>query len=72
MGNAEYHHGFEEAHLRPQEAAAWLGCVTKRTLDNWRWQRRGPRYVKVGGRVVYRRSDLETFMAACAVEIRQK
>jgi hypothetical protein len=29
-------------------AAAWLGCVRPRTLDNWRSQSRGPRFVRRG------------------------
>ena len=49
------------------EAGAFLG-IHPRTLNNWRSQRRGPTYVKMGGRVVYRRYDLEAYMAACEVE----
>jgi hypothetical protein len=29
-----------------------------------RWQGRGPRYLKIGGRVVYRQQDIEAFEAA--------
>jgi hypothetical protein len=32
-----------------------------RTLERWRWLKRGPRYIKVGGRVLYRLSDVEAF-----------
>ncbi len=35
-----------------------------RTLEQWRWQGRGPRYLKIGGSVVYRLSDIEAFEAA--------
>jgi hypothetical protein len=31
----------------------WGGAVGRGTLANWRAQRRGPPYVKVGARVVY-------------------
>jgi len=48
------------------EAGAFLG-IHPRTLNNWRSQKRGPTYVKMGERVVYRRSDLEAYMAACEV-----
>ncbi len=48
------------------EAGEFLG-IHPRTLNNWRSQRRGPIYIKMGGRVVYRRSDLEAYMAACEV-----
>jgi hypothetical protein len=43
-------------------AARWL--VSPRTLEQWRWQGRGPRYLKIGGRVVYRQQDIEAFEAA--------
>lgn len=40
-------------------AGRWL--ISPRTLEQWRWQGRGPRYLKIGGRVVYRLSDIEAF-----------
>lgn len=44
----------EPGYLRPRELAErWLGVVTMSTLDNWRSQKRGPRFVKIGGRVLY-------------------
>jgi hypothetical protein len=43
-------------------AERWL--ISPRTLEQWRWQGRGPRYLKIGGRVVYRLSDVEIFEAA--------
>lgn len=42
------------------EAARILG-LKRQTLANWRGLK-GPRYVKLGGRVVYRISDLEDFL----------
>jgi hypothetical protein len=30
-----------------------------RTLERWRWLGQGPRYRKIGGRVVYRIEDVE-------------
>ena len=38
--------------------------ISSRTLENWRWLGRGPAYLKVGGRVLYRIEDVETFEAA--------
>jgi hypothetical protein len=38
--------------------------ISSRTLEQWRWQGRGPRYLKIGGRVVYRLSDIEEFERA--------
>ncbi len=50
-------------HLDQKDLAKrWL--MSPRTLEQWRWQGRGPRYLKIGGRVVYRLSDIEAFEAA--------
>jgi hypothetical protein len=38
--------------------------ISPRTLEQWRWQGRGPRYLKICGRVVYRISDIEACEAA--------
>lgn len=35
--------------------------LSPRTLERWRYQGAGPQYLKVGGRVVYRLTDIETF-----------
>jgi hypothetical protein len=35
--------------------------LSPRTLERWRWERRGPRHLKVGGRVLYRLEDVEAF-----------
>ncbi|MFN3701591.1 MAG: helix-turn-helix transcriptional regulator [Alphaproteobacteria bacterium] len=35
--------------------------ISPRTLERWRWLGTGPRYHKIGGRVVYRNSDIEEF-----------
>jgi hypothetical protein len=45
-----------------QLARRW--SLSPRTLERWRWLRQGPEYLKVGGRVVYRAEDIETFEAA--------
>jgi hypothetical protein len=37
--------------------------ISPRTLEQWRWQGRGPQYLKIGGRVVYRLQDVEQFEA---------
>ena len=36
-------------------------CMSHRTLERWRWLNQGPRYLKIGGRVVYRLEDVEAF-----------
>ncbi len=42
-----------------QLARRW--SLSPRTLERWRWRERGPAYLKVGGRVVYRLEDVEAF-----------
>lgn len=49
--------------LRCEDAAAFLGLAPA-TLDNWRSLGRGPKFVKLGARVVYARDELERFQAA--------
>lgn len=49
--------------LKNKEAADRLGILPG-TLDQWRWQGKGPRFVKVGARVMYREQDLEDWIAA--------
>ncbi len=49
-------------HLHQVELARrWK--LSPRTLERWRWLGQGPRYLKIGGRVVYRVEDIETFEA---------
>ena len=38
--------------------------LSPRTLENLRWKRKGPPYLKLGGRVVYRVDDVETYERA--------
>ena len=35
--------------------------ISHRTLERWRWKQEGPIFVKLGGRVVYRLEDIESF-----------
>jgi len=42
-------------------AARWR--MSPRTLERWRWSGKGPAFVKLGGRVVYRLDVIETFEA---------
>lgn len=49
-------------HLNQLELARrWT--LSPRTLERWRWTGVGPRYVKVGKRVVYREEDVQDFEA---------
>jgi predicted site-specific integrase-resolvase len=49
-------------HLNQTELAARWN-ISHRTLERWRWTGEGPQYIKIGGRVVYRQEDVETFEA---------
>jgi hypothetical protein len=52
----------DERHLNQIELARrWR--ISPRTLERWRWRKMGPRYIKIGGRVVYRLADIEAFEA---------
>ncbi len=37
--------------------------ISHRTLERWRWLGLGPLFIKVGGRVIYRLEDVETYEA---------
>ena len=54
--------------LTEQEAAEYLG-QSHRTLQQWRWQNRGLKYIKVGRNVRYRVEDLKKFIENNAVDI---
>jgi len=45
-------------------AAELLGGLSVRTLERWRIEGRGPRFVRVGRRVMYRAEDLAAFVEA--------
>lgn len=44
--------------LNVVQAAAYLG-LKRQTLDNYRWAGGGPQYRKHGGRVLYKRDELD-------------
>lgn len=49
-------------HLTPVEVVTrWKHTVTMATLANWRSNGSGPKYLKIGGRVLYRRADIEAW-----------
>ncbi len=50
----------KETHLNQLELAVRWG-ISHRTLELWRWTGEGPKFLKVGGRVVYRLSDVEEY-----------
>ena len=55
--------------LNTQEAAAYLG-IQPNTLEVWRCKHKGPRYAKLGSRVMYDIEDLEDWFASRCVHTR--
>ena len=55
--------------LSVHASAKYLGDICPRTMDNWRSQGRGPRYVRVGRRIMYRIVDLDAYLDARTVEV---
>ncbi|MEA9885345.1 helix-turn-helix domain-containing protein [Xanthomonas campestris pv. raphani] len=53
--------------LKCPAAAAYLG-LSSSALDKMRHEGRGPRYLKIGGRVFYRQADLDAYLDASIVE----
>ncbi len=53
---------FSEDKLYQTDDPALLALGSRQTLAHWRSQGRGPTYVKVGGRVVYRGADLNRWL----------
>lgn len=53
--------GFPPRYLRTPEAARFVG-LSIRTLEKHRTYGTGPRYSKLGGRVVYRLEDLQAWV----------
>ena len=50
-------------HLRPKDLAErWQ--MSSKTLARWRWAGEGPRFLKVSGKVLYRKEDVREFEAA--------
>jgi predicted DNA-binding transcriptional regulator AlpA len=47
--------------LRPQEVAEWLRN-TQSTLGTWRQEHRGPAFIRIGGRVLYRRDAVAEWL----------
>ena len=50
----------KNARLTP-EALAERWEIETDTLTQWRWNGRGPKFLKIGGRVRYRLEDIEVF-----------
>lgn len=53
--------------LRGTSAAEYLG-ISASTLEKMRHEGRGPRYLKLGGRVFYQVKDLDSYIQRSLVE----
>lgn len=54
--------------MTPPEVAALLR-VRVSTLRAWRSRGKGPSYVKIGGRILYRRAVVEEYVSTRDVEV---
>jgi len=50
--------------LSRTQAAAYIG-MKPNTLDKWRYQGEGPRFLKLGSAIRYERSDLDAYLDSC-------
>jgi len=55
--------------LNTDEAAEFLG-VKPNTLEVWRTKKKGPKYSKIGSRVLYDINDLEEYFSSRSVHTR--
>jgi hypothetical protein len=53
--------------LTTAEAASWLKCSVA-ALKKWRFQERGPAFLRIGRMIRYHRHDLECFVQRHAVK----
>ena len=47
-----------------QEQLAVRWQMSPRTLEQWRWLGKGPRFLKIGSRVLYREEDVAAWETA--------
>ena len=49
-------------YLTPKKVSQrWRGIATERTLSNWRCLGTGPKYTKIGGRILYPVDEIEAW-----------
>lgn len=59
----------EAIYLTPQEVSdRYRGRVAVRTLANWRCLGIGPRFSKIGGRILYSLSEIQKWESRCTAE----
>lgn len=58
-----------DRYLTPRELVErWRNEICVRTLANWRCQSIGPRYTKLGGKILYRLSEVTRWEEARTVD----
>jgi len=58
----------EKERFNHKEAAAYLG-IAQQTLYNWRNQRRGADYLRIGSKIIYLKSDLDKFIESHKIRL---
>jgi phosphopantetheinyl transferase (holo-ACP synthase) len=54
----------EVVHLNQKQLAVrW--SISEASLERWRCEGIGPRYLKIGGRVLYRQIDIDAYEESC-------
>lgn len=56
----------KDVFVTPEHLAEQLG-VSQKTLNKWRWEGRGPEYVKFGSCVRYSKVAVQDFISASVV-----
>ncbi|MDJ1113205.1 helix-turn-helix transcriptional regulator [Microbacterium dauci] len=59
-------------YLSPEQLTERLPGVSKRQLQRWRDEGKGPRYAKLGKSVVYREVDVDAWVANNLVSTREQ
>ena len=54
----------EVAHFNQKQLAA-RRCISEATLERWRSEGLGPKFLKLCGRVLYRQVDIEAYEESC-------
>lgn len=59
----------EKKFLTPRQLTErWGGEIHERTLANWRASSRGPRYLRIGGKILYDIEDVEAYESGRKVQ----
>jgi len=54
--------------LTEAEAAQMIAGLKPQTLSKWRLRHRGPKFLKLGGKVRYRVTDIQAWMDSCLID----